>query len=301
MYIDLSFLAYPLPEDIRRLKEYGDFTRAKSVINLRLNNPKTPDTLKRRLRYELRIIDALPSEFTLSEPDIFEKISSKLEGFTMDELNQLRDDQTLDWIYINGKVRYKDDSVASMLKTRVDLRPRIRDKQALADRAAMFETLNAVAADMKKNGHASYRYSIRTVMSVDEEARQPGKKVRCYLTLPMRDAQCKPIGAIITAPEARHIAAEDHPQRTAFFEEIDRDGLRFTADYEYEIDAPYVEPDCAAVKLGVAPRWMEPRFTAELPPQIVFTPFIRSLADELAGGETNPLKAARKFYDYVTV
>ncbi|GHU65565.1 transglutaminase [Clostridia bacterium] len=299
MYTDLSFLAYPLPEDIRRLKDFGDFTRAKSVINLRLVDSKVPEALKRRLRYELSIIDATPGGFPLSESEAFEKIAALVDGFTMDELNALRDDQTLDWIYIGGKVYYKDDCAASMIKVRKDLHPRLRDKAVLNDRAEMFKTLNAAVDDMKKNGHAAYRYNIKTVMSVDEAARQPGKIVRCYLTLPIRDAQCKPIGAIITAPEAKHIAPEDHPQRTAFFEEIYRDGLTFTADYSYEIDAPYVNPDFGISKAGSL-RWQFPRDTAELPPQIMFTPFIRALADELAGGEPNPLKAARHFYDYVT-
>ena len=60
MVTNLDFLAYPLPEDIRRLKEYGDFGRAKAVAELRLGNPKVPEILKERLRYELLILRELP-------------------------------------------------------------------------------------------------------------------------------------------------------------------------------------------------------------------------------------------------
>ncbi|HML47644.1 MAG TPA: transglutaminase domain-containing protein, partial [Clostridia bacterium] len=67
MTIDLDFLACPLPEDIQRLKDYGDFDRAKAVIALRMANPKVPDLVKRRLAYELRILDELPRSYPHSE------------------------------------------------------------------------------------------------------------------------------------------------------------------------------------------------------------------------------------------
>ena len=38
----------------------------------------------------------------------------------------------------------------------------------------------------------------------------------------------------------------------------------------------------------------------ELLPHIQFTPFLRSLAADIIGEETNPLEKARRIYDYIT-
>ncbi len=52
MLLDLSYLSYPLPPDIQRLYEAGDFARMDRVIRLRLDDPRVPETLKARLRVQ---------------------------------------------------------------------------------------------------------------------------------------------------------------------------------------------------------------------------------------------------------
>ena len=49
MLIDLSYLRYPLPPDVQRLFEAGEFTRMERVITRRLADPRTPETLKKRI------------------------------------------------------------------------------------------------------------------------------------------------------------------------------------------------------------------------------------------------------------
>ena len=46
MILDLSYLSYPLPPDIQRLYEAGDFARMDRVIRLRLDDPRVlPQTI----------------------------------------------------------------------------------------------------------------------------------------------------------------------------------------------------------------------------------------------------------------
>ena len=53
MLLDLSCLSYPLPPDVRRLYEAGDFDRMELVIRRRLDDPCVPEALKARLRVQL--------------------------------------------------------------------------------------------------------------------------------------------------------------------------------------------------------------------------------------------------------
>ena len=56
MVKDLTYLSYPLPEDVERLVYSGDLSRARRVIDRRLADPKVPECLKERLRFELQEI-----------------------------------------------------------------------------------------------------------------------------------------------------------------------------------------------------------------------------------------------------
>ncbi len=291
----MDFAAYPLPDDLQRLKDFGDFDRAAALIDRRLGDPAVPEALKERLRFELRILDELPRGYPHTEAQAFRKLQKKVAGLTREEMDALRDDGTLDWIYLNGKPRFKDDCCESLLKTRPDLNARILDRKALDAKYENFRCLDGIIGAMKRNGRARLRFRMRTTVEVLPGAQRPGETIRVHIALPLRDAQSAPSADIATFPRARLIAPEDAAQRTAFFEERYEPGMTFVAEFGYDIDAPYVEP----VPEGVSAD--QPDFdTGELPPQIRFTPFIRALARELAGGERNPLVAARKFYDFIS-
>lgn len=295
MTTNMDFLACPLPEDVQRLKNFGDFDRARSVIKLRLENPKVPEMLKERLKYELLILEELPHAYPYTKAQVLQRLQRRIAGFTKEEMESLRDDGTLDWIYVNGKVRFKDDCCESLIKTRIDYNPRIIDKKALGQKYENFHRLDEIIAKMKKDGHVHARYRLRTAISIQPEAQRPGERIRVHMALPLKDAQCMPGKKIITQPEAKYIAPEDTAQRTAYFEEIYQPGMKFVSEYEFDIDTVYVDPKPEEVSMD------QPRFdTEEMLPQIQFTPFIRDLASRLTGEETNPLVIARRFYDYVS-
>lgn len=295
MVKDLTYLSYPLPEDIERLVCAGDLARARRVIERRLNDARVPECLKERLRFELRIIDEIPHAYPHTEEVMLDKLCALFRDFTREEMEDLRDEGALDWVYRDGKVYYKDNAAENVLKTCPALHSRLKDASILEDSNANAQHLNQVIAQMKRDGHAHYRYHLRTTLSIDEHAQRPGQRIRVHIPLPLRSGQCAPVGEICTTPAAAHIAAEDEPQRTAYFDEIYQPGMTFTADYSYEIDAPYCCPDPDKVSAE------QPDFdTGEMLPHIRFTPFIRALCKELKGDETNPLRIARRFYDYVT-
>ncbi len=294
MVTNLDYIAYPLPEDIERLVLGGDLARARRVIDTRIASAKTPDCLRERLEFEKKILDEIPRTYALSEADLLQGLQARYEGFTREEMERLRDEGTLDWVYVEGCVLYKNNALDNVLKTRPELNPRLKDPALLADSDKNAKMLDEMIARMKRDGHAHLRFRVRAELTIDEHAQRPGKRIRVHLPLPLKDGQCTP-GEIVTAPAA-HIAAEDHPQRTAYFEAVYAPGMVFSAEYAYDIDAPYVDPDPEAV----SPE--QPHFdTGEVLPQIRFTPYIRALCRELQGGETNPLRIARRFYDYCTV
>ena len=63
MLLDLSCLSYPLPPDVRRLYEAGDFDRMELVIRRRLDDPCVPEALKARLRVQLEMAYEIPRAY----------------------------------------------------------------------------------------------------------------------------------------------------------------------------------------------------------------------------------------------
>lgn len=50
MYQDLSFMNVPLPEDILKLKIYGDYAGAQKMIRYFLEEKDIPQALRKRLK-----------------------------------------------------------------------------------------------------------------------------------------------------------------------------------------------------------------------------------------------------------
>lgn len=106
---NLSYLSYPLPPDIQRLFEAGDFDRMARVIRQRLEDPRVPKTLHERLRFQLIIAKEIPEYYRLTQADMLAILQENINDFTEDELEALRDDGTLDWRYINGEVHFRNN------------------------------------------------------------------------------------------------------------------------------------------------------------------------------------------------
>ena len=295
MLSDLSFLRYPLPPDVQRLFEAGDFARMERVIALRLDDARTPAPLKARLRFQLDIARELPHAYPHTQSALLEQLCARVRDFMSEELDALRDDGTLDWRYIDGEVRFKDNCISNLFKTRAEYAARAVDPEVMAASRRSAERLDAVIADMKRQGGLRVRFTLRETMTVRSDALTPGETLRVHLPLPVAYAQVKSASLLSTSHTPKFIAPEDEAHRTVYFELPYEPGMTVSADIAYEIDAPYCEPKPEDVSPD------QPSFdTQELEPHVVFTPYLRALAKEIVGSETNPLLKARRIYDFIT-
>lgn len=295
MLIDLSYLRYPLPPDVQRLFEAGEFARMERVIAIRLADPRTPETLKKRLTFQLAIAREIPASYPLTRSELLRKLQAAVRDFLPEELESLRDDGTLDWRYVEGELRFKDNCVSNLLNTRPEFAQRAIDQAAVAASLAERAELNAMVTRMKRNGHARARFTLHEEMTVDSTRLTPGEMLHIHLPLPVVGAQVVDAELLSASHKPAFVADPSEPHRTAYFELPYQPGMTVSAELAYEIDAPYIKPDPAAVSN------LQPDFdTGEEAPHIVFTPYIRALTREIVGTERNPLLKARRIYDFIT-
>ena len=96
-------LMAPLPEDLKKLKWYGDFPVMKRVIQKRLSRD-IPQALKERLLAELEIIRRLPGQYPYSWDEAFAVMAENIRDFSREEFQALWEEDAMEWIYIQGRV-----------------------------------------------------------------------------------------------------------------------------------------------------------------------------------------------------
>lgn len=289
----LNYLEIPLPEDIEKAKWCGDFDRAQRLIRRRMESGKLPFALEKRLELEQEILKRLPEDYCFSEEEGLVLIQKHIPEFTLAELRELEDAGAIEWIYIQGKPHF----CHSFYDTLEKVYPCIAKRAGLApvEESPEKQLLNDVIREMQEQGFAARRIRLRASFQIKEEAFRPGETIRVHLPVPAQAVNMRNIRILSHYPKEAVLASESAGQRTIFFSCAPMENKPFTVEYEYESHVDYKQPDPDKVSL------LQPDFdTQEQAPQIRFTPFLRALCKELSAGETNPLKLARRFYDYCT-
>lgn len=288
-------MAVPLPEDILRLKCFGDFSGAADLIDDMLKKG-IPSALAQRLRLEKEVMKLLPSQYPYSFQDALKIMQENVADFTEEELKKLQREGAADWILIHGKPYFQDRFFLCLAKTRKEITKRLLASGIQEEQKQSNALLNENMRIMKEKGWRGFHIHVKTGIKIKEHAIEEGRLLRVHLPLPKEAKQIKNLKIVKTEPEAQVIAPADALQRTAYFERIiTKEASTFTTEYMFDNIMQYrtLVPEETAIP--------QPNFdTQQEAPHIVFTPYIKELCAEIIGKETNPLKKARSIYDFIT-
>lgn len=297
MYQDLSYMKIPLPEDVLKLKNYGDFAGAQKMID-HFMTKDIPNALRKRLEIEKDVLKVMSgNEYPYTYEEALEIMTTHLRDFKEEELQYLKEISAADWIYVDGTVHFQRRFYENLIKTRPDLAERVmvEDVDDAQGNELKQKLLNDNVRYMKENGGRTVRTQIRATIKAKKEAEEVGRKVMVHLPIPKICQQVSKVDIIAASPEITTIAEEDAAQRTVCFETELKADQEFMVEYAYEYHVDYVELDPAKASAE------QPDFcTNEQAPHIRFTPYLQELLKELIGDETNPVIKARKIYDFVT-
>jgi hypothetical protein len=308
-YPDLSYQSVPLPEDLEKLKFYGDFEAAQKYITLWLEK-KIPNALRRRLEAEARIIDLLShNEYPHTVEAAQQLMAENIRDYQAQELIAIKDAGRADWIYINGQVRFQRRFFENLTRPGTDYAARLinpPENNGAADDAGAL--LNDNIRQMKTRGERSAEIRLRATLKVKKEFEEPGKTVLVHLPIPDEGPQISGFRLERSSPADPVIAPPGVPQRTAAFKTILKAGEVFSVEYSFVNRLRYVDlgapekasADSAAPRGSLRSTPFQPHFLGEHLPHIRFTPYLRLLLEEILAGETAPLQRARRIYDFIT-
>lgn len=297
---EIEKLAWPLPEDIQKLKWGGDFETLEKVLAERIRDARTPDVLKKRLKLELALSARIPREYPYSWEEALAILRASIRDFADGELTALWGENVCDWIYWQGKIRFSERLLENLLKTKPEYAARSLDQTTVNEQQREEQLLNDNISLMREQGGRGMRMHLKTRLTLTEAAaaRCKGKTLRVYLPLPVSGRQVLDFRLHRLQPKPIAVAGLDYPQRTAVFEAVcsgEAGADVFETDFSLDTFTPYAEPDAARV-LKSQPTF----YTEEQLPHMRFTPYLRALAAEIVGEERNPLLKAWKLYDYIT-
>lgn len=289
----MRYLEIPLPEDAEKAKWCGDFDRAQRLIDRKLREAKLPFAAQKRLELEREILKRMRLDYCYSEEEGLHILQEHIPDFTREELQDLEDSSAIDWIYVNGKPHFCSRFYDTLIKVYPDIAKRAGEP--ISEENKEIQLLNDVIAEMQQQGFAARKIHLRAGFQIADSAFRPGEPLMVHLPIPTPAINMRDIRILSSQPEGGYLAPENAGQRTVCFTCAPTENKPFTVEYEYVSRADYhvLDPDMVSL--------LQPDFdTQEQAPHIRFTPFIKALCQELSAGEQNPLKLARRFYDYCT-
>lgn len=296
--LDMRYLNVPLPEDLMKLKWGGDYERLISVIDRRLADETLPAPLRKRLQLERILAARIPSQYSYSYEEVLELLRANIRDFKDKELETLWEENTADWIYINGRVQFHELFFENLMKTRDDYGARFLG--TMEDNEKNAALLRENVRLMEEHGGRTVHMRLLTRLSLTPEAEKAcmGKTAHVYMPLPVEYAQVRNLrllGFEGTAGEPVSVDNGSYPQRTARFETVIRGGEVWQTEFEFDNETVFRNPDPSQVLFS------QPSFyTGEEAPHIRFTPYLRELTRSVTEGEENPLLAAEKIYRFIT-
>lgn len=282
----LADLAVGMPDDVARAYENGMFSAARACIDAHLHAGVLPQAAQNALLARREMMRRLPDNYTLSRADALALLRREVPDLRDEEFDALCAEGFIDGRRIEGEFCCHDRFLQSLR-----LYPALHARGLAAPDKGP-DVRGAALAAMQRDGHLDADITLRVTIAPPDGA-DPDAVFCAWLPYPAEDAPQSGVTLLGATPGAQ-LAAPDAPQRTIYWQRRAGDGP-CSVTYRYHIHAPYV--DVARLRVDAE----QPRFyTHEEAPHLLFTPWLRALADELTAGKTDPLQKARAIYDYVT-
>ena len=243
--------------------------------------------------FERIIANGLKDDYHIDENELLLKLQEKFPRCTVDTLKKLTEMNYADYIVKNGKVYYQNDAKRNLFGAgRVFLEHLDEDGNILPHEPRPDKFKNETFMALKEQGVRAFRFTVKVKLKIKEEFERVGEEITVHIPYPAI-CDCQPYSELIESSHPVYISEAGH--RTACIKTTLKKDEEFFVIFKFDRVVKYIYLDYNNVSSE------QPSFyTDELLPHIRFTPYLVDLAHKIKGDETNPLKIARKVYDYVT-
>lgn len=292
---------------IEKLLAGGEFKQVKLVGDSIKVHLKLTDYQIKKLDSLVEISFRIQRDFSLPEQEIKRRLQKYFPDLDSAQMQKWERTGKLEMRRINGEKRYFTNAVPNLF--------RLDDSARLFKEKVDGPTVNSldlfcldhtqkVIATTRNSGEVTLPIKVKLsyLVDVDVNAVPDGKTIRCWLPFPREgNVRQKNIRLISSEPENAVVADNSNLQRSVYLERQAKkdEPTFFRVEFEVETAAQYFDLKPEQIKPYNTQSELYQEFTAQRPPQIVFSPEIRKLAERILAGETNPLLKVRKLYNWI--
>lgn len=247
-------------------------------------------------------------DFARTEEEVKKQLSKYFPVFDSSLFNKWETTQKLEMRVIDGEKRYFKNAVANLFRLDDEARKYKEKVDGFqVDSLDLFKLKHTrkIISETKVSGETVLpeRMKLFYTINVDANAVPDGKIIRCWMPFPREgNARQKNLKLVSSEPENTKIAGNENLQRTIYLEkraQKDQPTI-FRIEFEVETSAQYFDLNPDEIKPYNTESSVFRENTGERAPQIVFTPKIRKLANQILAGETNSLKKVQKIYNWIS-
>ena len=286
--LNLKSIAYPLPEDVENARRCGCYDMANLLIDNYLANPDCPEVLKERLLLEKHNLKTIKTSFPYTIEEADNLLSTTYPGqYIKGSLSENLINGNLAWRFIDGRM---------MVESRVveDARKRLagfKESQAtISNLKLRDDNISYMKEHKERTAIIRLRSSIKPLMAFGSLAR---------INIPVvRDSDSvSDIKFTLASKGYKGVDDKSVMMRCAHFEKTLEENDEFFIEYSYKIKANY--KDIKETKCEIDRKKFS-EFLKEESPHILFTPYLKALANEIVGTITSPSEKARAIYNWIT-
>ena len=293
---------------IESLQESGELGRADALVGELLENGADRLTARQRrqLDDEPERSRRIGNDYPLDEEALMESLSSGIEDFTVEDFRRWESAGYFDFKVIDGRKRYFESSRSNLFFRYPEISARRTKPRSTRGEQRRLAHVREVKRGHEQDGQflgAPHRHRLRMAITVKPDVVPEGETIRCWMPYPQQFSAQGGVRLLSSSPPVNGIGREDYPMRSLYFEQPSRGAKPtvFEAEYLHTSYARYRPIDPSLAGATATENWPHyDYFTREQPPHVVFDEPVRRLAEEIAGGQTNPYLRARRYYDWIS-
>ncbi|MGC3957893.1 MAG: transglutaminase-like domain-containing protein [Verrucomicrobiota bacterium] len=286
------------------LQAQGKFKEAAIELNAALAAPALADAFRKELAFELDRLERIRKDYPLTKDKLFARLKESVRDLTEPEFEGWVAEGRFDSREIDGERRFMGSSVSNLFFRYAELNARrLPPKDTTKHDQLSLETcrvIKAAALTEKQPYVLPKRFNAVMTVTVDADAVPDGQTIRAWLPIPRQYPFQNGFSLSKASAPIKHMDDEVSPIRAIHLEQAVAKGkaTEFKIEYEYTVAGVFFDIQPGKVRPVDTNNPALKPFLAEAP-HIVFTPKIRALSKQIAGGETNAAVKAKKFYDWI--
>jgi len=285
------------------LELQGDFKGATRLLTESLqSNLSRPE--RKDVAFELDRLERIRKDYPSTHAELFAALKKSVRNLTEEEFSRWVAEGWFDSREIDGERRFMGSSVSNLYFRHPELESRrIESKDRSQYEPSLLSAIREIAKAAAAEGKPYVlpkRFQVTMTVTVESNAVPAGELIRAWLPIPRAFPFQTDFKLGKTSSPVKHLSAATSPIRSVLLEQKTRRDkpTKFQIEYDYTT---------YGVRFTVSPEAVRPCDTNDPAlspflrgaPHVEFTPELRGLSQQILGSETNDLRQARKFYDWI--